>query len=85
MGAAPLAKAAPRLEILYGCLSFAGVFGLAFSVLHSRLLILFSEGAAEISRIRKAGLIGDRCDRLICACKQVGSALQSILNEIRDG
>ena len=48
-------------------------------------MIMFAEGAAEISRVRKSCLKGDRRDRFVCTCKQVGGAFEPVLYEISDG
>ena len=93
MGAVPLAKAAPRPEIflrrcfswLKRCFSWGGAVGLTRPVLCGSLPVKLAEGAAEIARVRKTALIGDRRDRFVGGCKQVGGAFQPVLNEIGNG
>ena len=65
--------------------SWGGAVGLARAVLCGSLPVKLAEGAAEIARVRKTALIGDRRDRFVGACKQVGGAFQSILDEIGNG
>ncbi len=92
MGAAPLLQAAPRPEIFaahvfYGEARFlwGGAVGLTRPVLCGSLPVKLAEGAAEIARVRKTALIGDRRDRFVGGCKQVGGAFQPVLNEIGNG